>query len=81
MCACFLGLLPGLRPRYAELIRRIDLNGEPKTAVSRDLKIKVATLDVAIHRARRALRRRLEVLCGACSRAKCLACFCNGENT
>ncbi len=80
VCTCFRGLLPGLKPRYAELIRRIDLNGEPKIAVSRDLKIKVGTLDVALHRARYALRQRLEVLCGACSREKCLACFCRREN-
>ena len=79
VCACFVGLLPGLKPRYAELIRRIDLNGEPKATVSRELKINVRTLDVALHRARSALRRRLEVLCGACSREKCLACFCGGE--
>ena len=73
---CFRGLLPGLKPRYAELIRRIDLNGEPKIAVSRELRIKVGTLDVALHRARYALRRRLEVLCSACSREKLIACFC-----
>lgn len=79
VCACFRGLLPGLKPRYAELIRRIDLNGEPKTGVSRDLKIKVGTLDVALHRARSALRRRLEVFCGAGSHEKCPACFCDGS--
>ena len=81
ICACFRGLLPGLKPRYSELIRRIDLEGEMKTAVSRDLKLKVGTLDVALHRARQALRRRLELFCGACSREKCLACFCDRETT
>ena len=79
VCACFSGLLPGLNPRYANLIRRIDLNGESKAAVGRELKIKVGTLDVALHRARNALRRRLELFCGACSREKCLECFCVGK--
>lgn len=76
VCECFRGLLPTLRPRYAELIRRFDLNGESKEDVSGELKIKVATLDVALHRARNALRQRLEILCGSCSRESCLACCC-----
>lgn len=79
ICVCFRGLLPGLKPRYAELIRRIDLNGEPKTAVSRDLKIKIGTLDVALHRARHALRRRMELLCGASSREKASAAAMVGK--
>lgn len=79
VCMCFRGLLPGLKPRYAELIRRIDLKGEPKTTASRDLKIKVGTLDVALHRARTALRQRLTVFCGACSREKCIECLCAKE--
>jgi RNA polymerase sigma-70 factor (ECF subfamily) len=79
ICACFTGLLPGLNPRYAELIQRIDLNGESKTAVGRELKIKLGTLEVALHRARRSLRQRLESFCGACSREKGLECFCAGE--
>lgn len=79
VCACFSGLLPGLNPRYAKLIQRIDLNGESKTVVGRELKIKVGTLEVALHRARRSLRQRLELFCGACSHEKCLECFCGRE--
>lgn len=76
VCACFRGLLPTLKPRYAEVLRRIDLQGEPKDRVARALKMRVATMDVVLHRARRALRKRLEVFCGACSREQCLACAC-----
>jgi RNA polymerase sigma-70 factor (ECF subfamily) len=76
VCACFHGLLPALKPRYADVIRRIDLRGESKREVGRDLKIKPATLDVVLHRARHSLRRQLEVFCGSCSRESCLACFC-----
>jgi RNA polymerase sigma factor (sigma-70 family) len=79
VCACFHGLLPTLKPRYAELIRRCDLNGESKGDVSRELRIKRSTLDVALHRARSSLRARLEVFCGACSREKCGECFCSKE--
>jgi RNA polymerase sigma factor (sigma-70 family) len=76
VCRCFEGLLPALKPRYAELIRRIDLLSEPKSTVAADLGISVATMNVTLHRARQSLRRRLEIFCGACSREHCLACAC-----
>lgn len=76
VCSCFEGLLTSIKPRYAEILRRIDLNGELKVMVARDLKMSVATLNVTLHRARAALRRRLEIFCGACSKEHCLACAC-----
>lgn len=76
VCACFSGLLTGMNPRYAKLIQRIYLNGESKTAASRELKIKDGTLDATLHHARNSLRQRLEFFCGACSREKCPECFC-----
>lgn len=76
VCACFRGLLRTLKPRYGEVLRRIDLEGESKATAARALKVRVATMDVVLHRARRALRKRLEIFCGACSREQCLACAC-----
>ena len=77
VCSCFEGLLAAIKPRYAEILRRIDLNGELKVVVARDLRMSSATLNVSLHRARSALRRRLEVFCGACSKEHCLACACD----
>jgi len=79
VCACFEGLLPSLKPRYAEIIRRVDLRGEMNVVVARDLKLSQGAFHVTLHRARSALRRRLEIFCGACSREHCLACAC-GQN-
>lgn len=79
VCACFRGLLPSLKPRHAEVIRRVDLEGEPKPEVAARLGIAPGALDVLLHRARQALRRRLEIFCGACSRESCLACWCQGS--
>ena len=73
MRACFARLLPLLNPRYAELIRRIDLDAEFRIVVARDLKLSGPQCDLVLHRARSALRRRLEILCGASSREECLA--------
>jgi RNA polymerase sigma factor (sigma-70 family) len=60
---CVRGLLPTLRPRYAELIQRLDLAGQEKRTVARDLKISVGTADVVLHRARRVLHRRMALVC------------------
>lgn len=76
VCNCFHGLLPELNPRYAQLLRRIDLESEPKHAVAADLGISISTLNVTLHRARKALRGQLEIFCGACSQEQCLACAC-----
>jgi len=81
VCACLRGLLPTLKPRYVELLWRVDLNGESKKTVSRELEIKVATLDVVLHRARSALRQRLQIFCGSCSRESCLACSCQQQDS
>lgn len=77
VCSCFERLLPSLKPRYAEIIRRNDLRGEGHADVAHDLKLSIGAFDVALHRARAALRQRLEIFCGACSRGHCLACTCN----
>ena len=71
--ACVRGLLRTIRPRYAELIARLDLAGERKAVVAGGLKITVSTADVVLHRARHALRRRLLVLCTSTTRAACVA--------
>lgn len=76
VCACFVGLLPTLNPRYADVLRRMDLRSGRKASVARELNLTVATLDVVLHRARAQLRERLEVFCGACSREGCLNCAC-----
>lgn len=65
--ACLEGLLPSLKPRYAEIIRRVGLKGEMKLVVAHDLKMSRGAFDVALHRARKALLRRLTILCGTVS--------------
>jgi RNA polymerase sigma factor (sigma-70 family) len=76
VCACFHDLLPSLRGNYAELIKRIDLNGEPAARVAKDLKISRNNLTVRLHRARQSLRTALEGACGICSKHGCLNCVC-----
>ncbi len=76
VCACLHRLLPDLREPYAEVVRRIDLEGESPARLAKELKISRNNLTVRLHRARQALRASLEASCGLCSRHGCLDCAC-----
>lgn len=76
VCACLYKLLPKIRPNYAELLRRIDLEGEAPQTVAQELQITPNNLTVRLHRARQALRAELEESCGICSKHGCLNCAC-----
>jgi len=76
VCSCLHRLLPGLRGNYADLIKRIDLDGESPAQVAKELKISQNNLTVRLHRARQSLRTALEGACGICSKHGCLNCTC-----
>ncbi len=76
VCACLGTLLKDLRPAYADVIRRIDLEGESPAAVAKDLKVTPNNLTVRLHRARQALKAGLEQACGICTKHGCLNCTC-----
>lgn len=76
VCTCLHSLLPSLRENYAELIQRIDLDGESPVRIAKELKISRNNLTVRLHRARQSLRASLEKACGICSRHGCLNCTC-----
>ena len=66
ICACFERLLPTLKPVQAELIRRVELQGEPVTRAAIALGISANNASVTLHRARAALRGKLREFCGDC---------------
>jgi RNA polymerase sigma factor (sigma-70 family) len=76
LCACLAPLVGQLRPAYADLIRRVDLDGESPAAVAKDLNVTSNNLTVRLHRARQALRVTLEKTCGICTKHGCLNCTC-----
>lgn len=76
ICNCLHKLLPTLKPDQADLIRRIDLAGEPREVVASRLGITVGALNVRLHRARRALKQRLEEMCLTCPVHGYLDCGC-----
>lgn len=76
VCACMGRLLPTLKPEYAEMIRRVDLEDLPLSTVAGELGITQNNATVRLHRARQALKQRLERSCGTCANHGCLDCTC-----
>jgi RNA polymerase sigma-70 factor (ECF subfamily) len=77
VCACLQRLLPNLKPAYADLLNRIDMEGESPVSVAKHLGITPNNLTVRLHRARQALRKSLEASCGICTKHGCLHCTCD----
>ena len=76
LCTCHNGLISGLRPADAELIRRIDFGEEDRGVVAADLGLSRNSLGVRLHRARAALRDALISHCGECCQADRDDCSC-----
>ena len=76
LCECFVEIIPTLKPDYAETIRRLDLADDEPAQLAAELHISPNNLKVRHHRARQALRRRLEETCRVCAEHACLDCTC-----
>lgn len=76
ICQCVHELIPTLKPEYAEVTKFIDIDGEDPAAVAKRLGITQNNLKVRSHRARQALRKRLEETCTVCAEHHCLDCSC-----
>ncbi len=78
-CACSLGILEGLRPEYAEILRCVDMRGTDLDAAASALGIARNNAKVRLHRARKAMRLALQEACGTGSMRDCLSCGCETD--
>jgi len=76
LCECFRELLPSMKPEYAELIDRLELQPGDPGQVAQQLNIHPNNLKVRRYRARQALKQRLEETCRMCAVHGCLDCTC-----
>lgn len=76
ICACVRDVIPTLKPEYADILKRADLEEGSLTEVARHLGLTANNATVRLHRARAALRERLGEVCGACTKHGCLSCAC-----
>ncbi|WP_137390381.1 RNA polymerase sigma factor [Rhodoligotrophos defluvii] len=75
-CSCVHHALPTLRPHYAEILTRADLNEEPREQIAADLGLTTNNVGVRLHRARQALKAKLEDICPTCRDRVGLGCNC-----
>jgi DNA-directed RNA polymerase specialized sigma24 family protein len=75
-CCCGDVLLAEVPTGYAEILRRVDAGDESVDAVASSLGISANNAYVRLHRARRALRARVEERCGVRNAREALACEC-----
>lgn len=76
ICRCVDELIPLLKPEYATVLRRAELEGATLQQVGSELGITANNAGVRLHRARAALKKQLEATCGTCTEHGCLRCTC-----
>ena len=76
VCGCSLGVLETIRPEYAAILRRVDLDGDKLEDTARALHIAPNNAKVRLHRARKSMRSALLSFCGTDSARACLTCDC-----
>lgn len=76
VCSCMHALLPSLKSEYAEMVRQVDLEERTISEVAAATGITPNNATVRLHRARQALKKRLQQSCGACATHNCLDCSC-----
>lgn len=75
-CWCVLVQAEQLKPEYAIILRRVIIDGVPVTRVAAELGLTANNAMVRLHRARVALKKRLESHCGTTSARSCSECGC-----
>jgi len=76
LCRCVPLALQRLRDDHADLIRRIDLEEEPRAGVAAEQGVTLNHLGVRLHRARRALKARIAEICATCGDGRFVECDC-----
>jgi len=77
LCGCSLGQLERIRPEYADILRRVDIEEQALGEVAQSLGVTVNNATVRLHRARKALREQLRTFCGTDSARACADCGCD----
>lgn len=75
-CRCIKALLPTLKPAEAEALETIDLGGKSIAEAAVHLGITSNAMGVRLHRARKALREKVERTCRTCATHGCFDCRC-----
>jgi RNA polymerase sigma-70 factor (ECF subfamily) len=75
-CWCVLVQAEQLKPEYTSILRRVIVDGRPVTEVASELGLTPNNAMVRLHRARKALKKRLADHCGTTTVRSCADCGC-----
>ncbi len=75
-CACVKNLAATLKPEYAEVLEKVDVDGRAVSEVAAESGISANNAAVRLHRARQALKKRVEQTCRSCAKHGCVDCTC-----
>jgi len=78
ICACIGALLTTLPADQGDLLKMVEVEETAPSEAAQLLGITAGAARVRLHRARSALRERVEQLCRTCARHGCLDCTCRG---
>lgn len=76
ICQCVSRLLADLKPEYRDALRAVDLEDGKLSDLAEQSGITAENAAVRVHRARKALRRKVEQACGTCAEHGCFDCQC-----
>lgn len=79
VCQCVKALVSVLKPEFAELITKVDIERDDVSVAARSIGISPGNARVRLHRARIALRKAVDRSCRTCAKHGCLDCTC-GES-
>jgi len=79
LCQCVTALADTLDPKYADILRQVEIDGVPVKTFAERAGISASNAGVRVFRAREALRAQLMRSCGTCAEHGCLDCTCGSD--
>lgn len=76
VCACIGDVFGDLKTEYRKAIEHVDLAGESVESFAQLQNTTANNVSVRLHRARKAVAKKLIQICGVCAEHKCLDCTC-----
>ena len=76
VCACIGDVVSDLKTEYRKAIEHVDLAGESVESFAQLQNTTANNASVRLHRARKAVAKKLVQICGVCAEHKCLDCTC-----
>jgi RNA polymerase sigma-70 factor (ECF subfamily) len=76
VCRCVNHIVQELKPEYSEALRMIDVEEQSVGEFAKKSRITPGNASVRVHRAREALRKQVQLVCGTCAEHQCVDCRC-----